>query len=475
MKASLLARAGLFGLRARLVAWFGLFLLLALIVSLFAARWVLLTRLDARTDAALAAEVEELRALAAGTDPETGEPLSGDVRRLFELYLQRNVTMDNEAVITYVDGAPYLRSRPVVPYRLDQDDELTAAWATLERAERSVVDTPAGPVRYLAVPLRVDGRTEGVYVAAIFMDLERAEVDDALRALAVVAVVVLVVGCVLAASLANRILRPVAEATGAAQRISETDLSQRIPVSGRDEIAALARTLNGMLERLERAFETQRTFIDDVGHELRTPLTIVQGHLEQLDDDPAEREETLRLVLDELERMGRLVGELLVLARAERPDFVAAGPVDLTELTGELFAKASALGDRKWELDDTGRGRLFADRQRLTQAVMQLAENAVHQTGPDDVIAIGSAVSERDARIWVRDTGPGIAPEDQEHLFERFRRGTRSPDGSGLGLSIVEAIAHAHVGRVEVRSRPGTGATFTLVLPLDGPDEEGAA
>lgn len=101
--------------------------------------------------------------------------------------------------------------------------------------------------------------------------------DDAIQALAVVGAVVLAVGCVLAGSLANRILRPVAQASGAARRISETDLSQRIPVSGRDEIAYLATTLNGMLVRLESAFETQREFIDNVGHELRTPLTIAQG------------------------------------------------------------------------------------------------------------------------------------------------------------------------------------------------------
>lgn len=289
------------------------------------------------------------------------------------MYLQRNVTLDNEAIITYVDGRPYLRSRPIVPYRLDQDPELTARWATLERTERSVVDTPAGPVKYLAVPVRVNGETEGVYVGAFFRDLERGEVDDAIQALAVVGAVVLAVGCVLAGSLANRILRPVAQASGAARRISETDLSQRIPVSGRDEIAYLATTLNGMLVRLESAFETQREFIDNVGHELRTPLTIAQGHLEQLDDDPVERDQTVRLVLDELERMGRLVGELLVLARAERPDFLDAAPVDVAELTSELITKATALGDRRWRLDDTGAGLVVADRQRLTQAVMQLA------------------------------------------------------------------------------------------------------
>jgi two-component system, OmpR family, sensor kinase len=463
---------GLWSLRTRLVVGFGLFLLLALGVSLFAARLVLLGRLDARIDAALAQEVEELRAFSESTDPVTGRRLGEDARRLFELYLQNNVPMENEAIVTYVGGAPYLRSRPVVPYRLDRDAALTARWASLDRTDRGAVRTPAGRVKFVAVPVRVDGQPEGVYVGAIFRDLERAEVDDALRVVVVVGLLLVAVGCALAANLADRILRPVAEASSAARAISDTDLSQRIPVSGRDEIAALATTLNGMLERLEDAFEAQRRFIDDVGHELRTPLTIVQGHLEQLDgDDPAEREETLRLVLDEVQRMGRLVGELVILARAERPYFLDVGPVDIEDLTQELVAKAAALGDRRWQLDAAAQGRIVADRQRLTQAVVQLAENAVRHTGPGEVIALGSALSGREARIWVRDDGPGIPPEEQSRVFERFRRGDRSRAGSGLGLSIVRAIAEAHGGRVELRSRPGAGATFTLVVPLEGASE----
>lgn len=464
----------LFSLRTRLVTWFGLFLLLTLVVSLLAARWVLLERLDHRIDDALVQEAEELRALSRQPDPETGQPLGADVRRLFDVYLSNNVPMESEALITYVDGAPYLRSSPVVPHRLDRDPELTARWARLDRTERSVVETAAGPVEYLAVPVRQDGQTQGVYVGAIFRDLERAEVDDVLLALGAVGLVLVLVGCILAVSLSNRILRPVAQATTAARRISETDLTQRIPAMGRDEIAALASTLNGMLERLEQAFETQRQFIDDVGHELRTPLTIVQGHLEQLDDDPRQRAESVRLVLDEVERMGRLVGDLLVLARSEQPDFLDWGTADLAELTEGMYAKVRALGDRRWVLDGVGEGSIVADHQRLTQAVMQLAANAVRHTEADDVIAIGSAMDDRKMRIWVRDTGSGIDPEERDRIFERFRQGARSIVGSGLGLSIVRAIATAHGGRVELRSRPGGGAAFTLVLPVDGRAAEAA-
>lgn len=232
--------------------------------------------------------------------------------------------------------------------------------------------------------------------------------------------------------------------------------------------------MNGMLERPEQAFETQRQFIDDVGHELRTPLTIVQGHLEQLDDDPRQRAESVRLVLDEVERMGRLVGDLLVLARSERPDFLDWGTADLAELTEGMYAKVRALADRRWVLDGVGEGSIVVDQQRLTQAVMQLAANAVRHTEAGDVIAIGSAMDDRGMRIWVRDTGSGIDPEERDRIFERFRQGARSIVGSGLGLSIVRAIATAHGGRVELRSRPGGGAAFTLVLPVDGRAAEAA-
>jgi two-component system, OmpR family, sensor kinase len=128
---------------------------------------------------------------------------------------------------------------------------------------------------------------------------------------------VLLLGSLLAWRLAGRVADPVTALTRTARAISETDLSRRIPVRGRDEVAQLAATFNEMLERLERAFGSQRRFLDDAGHELRTPLTIVRGHLELLEDDPVERRETVALVMDELDRMGRIVNDLLLLAKRE--------------------------------------------------------------------------------------------------------------------------------------------------------------
>jgi signal transduction histidine kinase len=226
-----------------------------------------------------------------------------------------------------------------------------------------------------------------------------------------------------------------------------------------------------MLDRLERAFASQRRFADDASHELKTPLTIVRGHLELLEDEPRARAETLALVTDELDRMGRIVEDLLLLARREEPDFLALETVDVGVLTDALLAKAGALANREWVLDVRGQGVIVADRQRLTQAMVQLAENAARYSVTGRPIAIGSLVSGGEARFWVRDQGPGIAVHDQAAIFERFRRGggPGRSDGAGLGLAIVKAIAEAHHGRVELETSLESGSVFSIVVPVDQP------
>ena len=155
----------------------------------------------------------------------------------------------------------------------------------------------------------------------------------------------------------GRVLAPLRLLTDTARSITETDLTRRIPVSGHDEIAELARTFNAMLDRLERAFASQRAFVDDASHELRTPITIVRGHLELLGDDPDERRETVALVTDELDRMSRFVDDLLLLARAERDDFLRVGEVELGALTDELLDKAARSARARWQLEARGEAR----------------------------------------------------------------------------------------------------------------------
>jgi signal transduction histidine kinase len=462
------------GVRSRILVWYVVLMCVAIVASVLVVRRVLTVQADRRIDAALQQETDELRRLARGRDPETGELFRGDVRRIFEVFLRRNIPVRNEMYVTFLDGQPHLRRPEGVPYRLDTDPGLVARWGAITSPERGrVTDTPAGAVDYLAVPLQTDAEVRGVFVAAFFRDLELRETNAAVAGAVGVGLVTLLVGSLLAWRVAEGVLRPVRGVTGTALSISEGDLTRRIRVTGRDEIAALATTFNEMLDRLEQAFATQRRFVDDAGHELRTPITVIRGHLELLEDDPEERAKTLELVMDELQRMQRIVDDLLVLAKADRPDFLALDTVDIGQLTEEVHAKAAALADRDWRLEAKGRGVVVADRQRLTQAVMQLAQNAAQHTADGDPITLGSSVRDGEARVWVRDTGPGIAEDQQERIFRRFSRGdgARRSEGAGIGLAIVKAIADAHHGRVELESAPSAGAMFTVVIPTDQPLE----
>jgi signal transduction histidine kinase len=440
----------------------------ATLVSIVLVRATLLGQLDDRIDADLVQESRELRRLATGVDPDTGEPFRTDVRRIFEVFLDRNVPARNEAWLTFVNGEPYLRSRNVLPYRLDEDPALVERWSTLTESDAGTVETPGGTVRYLAVPLLGAGPDGAVFVAAVFRDLEADQLEPAMRAAAYVGVAGVLIGSLLAFMVARRIIRPVQSVEATARSISESDLSGRIDVEGHDEIAHLAQTFNDLLERLERAFTAQRAFVDDAGHELRTPITIIRGQLETLEDDPDQRRRAIALVTDELERMSRMVNDLLLLAKAHQPEFVRLDLVDVDALTRDVLRKATALGDRAWALDGVATVTLVGDGQRLAQAMIQLVQNAVDHTDPGEEIGVGSVQHSGRVRLWVRDAGPGIPPEAQDRIFDRFSRaGSRRSEGAGLGLAIVRAIAEAHGGRVWVESEPGMGSTFTVEVPVD--------
>jgi two-component system OmpR family sensor kinase len=466
-------RRVIWGIRARILFWYVAIMAAAIVGAVLVVRLVLIAQTDARIEDNLAQEADELRRLARGRDPRTGTPFGRRVDRIFEVFLQRNVPGRNETFVTFVNGRPFERTFTQPPYRIDRDPQLFARWSRLSDTDRGRVTTPAGTVEYLAVPLTVGGETRGVFVAAIFRDLELDETRPAVWGAAGVGLATLLVGSLLAWRVAEGVLRPVRDVTATAGGITGGDLSRRIRVTGRDEISLLANTFNDMLDKLEEAFETQRRFVDDAGHELRTPITVIRGHLELLEEDPEDRHRTLALVLDELERMQRIVNDLLVLAKAEQPDFLDLATVNLSELTREMYEKAEALGSRDWQLEKVGRGIIVGDRQRITQAVMQLAQNAVQHTPEGGDISIGSALRNGEARMWVRDAGEGIPVGEQAQIFRRFsRRGNRrSSEGAGLGLAIVRAIAEAHHGRVEVASQPGQGSTFTITIPADQPTQ----
>ena len=385
--------------------------------------------------------------------------------------MQSNLPDSSEAFFSTLAGRAHHRSLGTPPARLDTDPEFVAEVSAATTPTYGWVDSDAGRVRYAVIPVRI-GNTPSQERASLvvlqFRDVMAKPLEDMARVLALVVVGALGMAAVACWLVAGRVLAPIRAVRTTAEQISETDLRRRIDVVGNDDVAHLARTFNTMLDRLEVAFVAQRQFLDDAGHELRTPITVIRGHLELMGDDPQDRVETTALVLDELLRMNRIVDDLLLLAKTEQPDFLTTGVVNLTELVVDVVAKARPLGDRRWRVDEVADAVVLADGQRLTQALMQLVANAVRHTGDGDRIAVGSQVEPDHVRLWVSDTGTGVAPEDRERIFERFARGNdqRRTEGAGLGLAIVRSIARAHGGDVRLVDKPGPGATFVLAMPL---------
>jgi two-component system, OmpR family, sensor kinase len=469
------SRGALTSTRLRLVVSYVLLLAVAGVASSMALREVLHIRLEDRVRGQLAQEVSELdRLLDQGRDPRTGRPFGSDLRTAFESYFGRNVPSEEEGTATFVEGRPHraVLSRYPLP-RLPASK--VREWARLSRSSTAgreplsgTYETSLGKAHYTVLPVRA-GRTSGVFVVSLLPAGELREIGDLQRSGFTITLGVVLLATLLGWFAARRVLEPLRLLTDTARLISRSELRRRVPVVGSDEGAEMARTFNAMLDRLEAVFEGQRKFLRDASHELRAPLSICIGQLDVLSNDRrAEHGRTVELVIDELQRAGDIVHQLRVLAESELPAFVRPEPVDLGSLSQELVDKASALAPRKWELREAGEGTVLADRHRLTEAVMNVAENAVHQTSEGDLIALGTSATNGDVRLWVHDTGPGVGAADRQRIFEPFERGRhaiRRYRGAGLGLAIVRAIAEAHGGRVEFDSVPGRGTTFTIVVP----------
>lgn len=404
-----------------------------------------------------------------------------ELREFFDAFLGNQLPEDDTFLIVLWKGKFYKSSPRARPKELSRDSELIQYLTTLtktEQGEKIIPGSSVDSIIYLAKPVQMNGQNMAVFAIAHTTAGERGEVLEAVAVIIQVSTIILILALVLAWFATGKILKPLRLLAQTTRNIGELDLNQRILVDGKGELAELANTFNEMMDRLQTAFISQRNFINDAGHELRTPITIIRGHLELMENDPQEIQETLVLVMDELERMHRLVNDLILLAKAEQPDFLQLETVDVCNFTEELFVKIKALGDglrptigdRIWQLQCTGKGKMMADRQRLTQAVMNLVQNATQHTKNTDTITIGSAIYQDKVKFWVRDTGEGIAPSDQKRIFQRFARAVNSrrrSEGSGLGLSIVQAIVEAHGGQIILASKLGAGATFTVILPLE--------
>ena len=408
------------------------------------------------------------------TDPNTTESYSS-VRMLMRGYLTEAVPEANEALFTVIDGRAVDRTPGHDDARLDRRAEVLTAVNKTEEPLTRQVKTTEGVAVYAVVPVEVEaGQPRAALVIVQYTGAAQAEVRQLVQVTAIASVLALLIAAGISWFVAGRILDPLRKVRRTAEKISETDLTRRIEIlpDAQDDVTRLAVTFNGMLDRLQAAFGTQRAFLDDAAHELRTPLTVLRGHLELMGDDPVERAATTELLLEEISRMNRIVDDLLDLASVDRPDFLNIDEVDLTDLVVGAVARASALASRKWTVTETADVIVLADEQRLIQALVQIASNAVRFTTETDTISIGSTVVGASVELTVTDSGDGVNDAFKEQIFDRFARdNVRGRDGAGLGLAIVRSIIASHCGTIRVSDTPGGGATFVLRFPVRLPED----
>jgi signal transduction histidine kinase len=276
----------------------------------------------------------------------------------------------------------------------------------------------------------------------------------------------------------HQALNPLEAVTQTALQITRADdLSRRIPYEGSpdDEVGQLITAFNQTLGRLENLFNTQRRFIADVGHELRTPLTVIRGNVDLMRRMNCTDEESMDSIENEVDRLTRMVGDLLLLAQAESGKLpLVKTTVELDSLVLEVLSQMRILAkDRvQLKLGDFDQVLVCGDQDRLKQVLLNLVGNAIKYTPPGGEVIVGLGKAENKARLTVSDSGPGIPQEDLPHIFERFYRGeksrTRSRDGKGygLGLSIAYWIVRNHGGQIEISSKEPVGTTFCVWLPL---------
>ena len=300
--------------------------------------------------------------------------------------------------------------------------------------------------------------------------------------------VLLVLVAILAAFIASiwiwvvngRALAPLATVTEVAMQISRTDdLSRRIPPASTtpgDEVDLLIQAFNSTLERLEQLFNSQRRFLADVSHELRTPLTVIKGNVGLMRKIGQTDEESLESIEAEVDRLTRMVGDLLLLAQAESGRVPMDNtPVELDTILLEVFQQMRLLAGERLQIRilEIDQVQVTGDRDRLKQVVLNLVANAVQYTPAGRQVSLALRKTEDQAQLIVSDTGPGIPAQDVPHIFERFYRGEKSRkrgqgSGFGLGLSIAYWIVRNHGGTIEVSSKEGEGTRFCVWLPLVG-------
>ncbi len=343
-----------------------------------------------------------------------------------------------------------------------------------------ITSTENGRLLIYNQPVKRQGRVVGVaQLARSLVDYDQS-LNTLKRLLMIVGSVVTVAAFGVGWVLAGAGLQPIHRITQTAQTIgSERDFNQRVHYEGpADEVGQLATTFNGMLTELEDAYrqveqalQTQRRFVADASHELRTPLTTIRGNLELLRREPPisveDRVAVLSDVVEECERLIRLVNDLLVLARADAGRPLRREPVRVKPLVEDVCRQTKILDPGKSiRCDDLGNVAVAGNRDALKQVLLSLVDNALKYTPAGGTITIETTVEGGKVAIQVQDDGPGVPPDVLPHIFERFYQTdtARTGAGFGLGLAIAKTLVEAQDGTISVKSAVGEGSTFTIRL-----------
>jgi len=453
------------GTASRLAAFLAILLAVILSVTAYETERAFANQSVASTTRSLVSEVDSFSRVTSTSTPAS-------LQSTTVAYLQGRVLVQGESLLIGLPSGQRFGSA-------GSESLLAAATirrilATPPRTTTTLRTTLGGVDTLLLVsPIRQDGATVGTLVVASDLSQLHADQKRVLVLVAGEAVVALVAAVAGAYILLRRLLRTVGSITDTASSIENGDLDRRLGDQGTDdEVGKLAATFDSMLDRLQAAMVVQRRLLSDVSHQLRTPLTVARGHLEVLARQPSadmdEVRETVGVVVDELDHMRALVERLLLLGRALEPDFLQVERLDLRTFLSDLSEAAQVLAPRRWSLAPVPDVVLEVDVAKLRGALLNLVDNAVGATGPDDTIEVRAERTPADGSLVlsVEDSGPGIPDEQLATVLARFGRvGSADREGSGLGLAIVTAVAEAHGGTFTLARSELGGCRAAITLP----------
>lgn len=447
---------------------------LLLSITLIFSRWSVTEQVRQRVDQDIIKQMNELQVLAtSGINPLTSQPFKTS-DALLETFLSRRISPENETMFGTVDGIVTFRSLGDSTLRVDKDSSFLTLVNTFSRPSLGTFSSSAGELRYGVYPIVGLDEKTGRLVIVTNIDAELSATNTLFRNLTVGLILLFTLTGLILRFIVRRALTPIVNLTTAAQNVSKDNFLRPLDFETQkvnDEITLLGKEFNSMLTRLEASFRDQQRFIDDAGHELRTPLTILKGHIELMQRENSSSL-SLGIIEDEVNRMTRLVQDLQSLTKASQPNFIQIQPFASDVFIKEVQEKAQSIFSNTIELEQYDSAQVFGDKQRLTQAMLQLIENASKYSPRDSRIVIGLRLLSSQVQIYVKDVGRGIPDDAKEQVFSRFFQvdNTHSESdvgGIGLGLSIVKAIVEGHRGRIAITDNFPHGSIFNITIPQD--------